>query len=360
MSNNILIMNPFGIGDVIFSTPLIDILRKRFPDSFIAYVCNKRSSELLNTNPNLNKIFIYEKDDYRIIWERSRLEYCRKLFQDMLGLKKFKFNIFIDLSMAYQYSLLAKVVGIKKRIGFNYRNRGRFLTDKINIKGFDEKHVIECYLAILTLLDIDIKKYPVSPRIYVTDCDLAAADKILEGDGIKKSDLLIGVVPGCGASWGVDAAHRRWDRKNFAVLADKLIDKYNAKIVLFGDKKEVEICSDVQSAMKHEVVNYCGKTSLPELAAFISRCNLVVTNDGGPLHMAVGLGVNTVSIFGPVDEKIYGPYMARGDHRIIFNKGLSCRPCYRKFKYSKCEKRVCLDGISVEDVLAGAESILKR
>jgi lipopolysaccharide heptosyltransferase II len=355
----ILIINPFGIGDVIFSTPLVETLRKNFPESFIAYICNKRAAELLRTDPNLNKVLVYERDDHRDAWERSRIEYFKEMFSALVRLRKEKFDILIDLSLAYQYNLFAMLGGIKKRIGFNYKNRGRFLTDRIDIEGFNDKHVVDYYLEVLKFLSIDAAKNKTSVRIYASGPSLEAADAALNSLGVKREDLLIGVVPGCGASWGADASRRRWDKNNFALLAKKLIEKYHAKIILFGDKKEVDICNDIAGTVKN-VINYCGKTSIPEMAALMSKCRLVISNDGGPLHMAVGLGVNTVSIFGPVDGGIYGPYSTRGKHIVVCKKDLACRPCYKKFRYKKCDDRVCLSGISAKDVFSVAEEILKK
>ncbi|MDD3905584.1 MAG: lipopolysaccharide heptosyltransferase II [Candidatus Omnitrophica bacterium] len=360
MNKRILIINPFGIGDVIFSTPLIEALRKSFPDSFIAYICNKRAAELLRTDPNLNKVFVYERDEHRDVWERSKAEYFKEMFSALAELRKQRFDVLIDLSLAYQYNLFAMIAGIKKRIGFNYKGRGRFLTDRIDIDGFNEKHVVDYYLAVLKFLSIDAAKNKTSVKIYASQPSLEAADTVLNNLDIKKEDFLIGMVPGCGASWGADASRRRWDKNNFALLANRLIEKYNAKIILFGDKKEVDICDNILNVSKNKIINYCGKTSLPELAGLMSRCRLVISNDGGPLHMAVGLGVNTVSIFGPVDEKIYGPYSSVGKHIVVCKKDLTCRPCYKKFRYKKCEDRICLGGISIDDVFNAAEKILKK
>ena len=76
--------------------------------------------------------------------------------------------------------------------------------------------------------------------------------------------------------------------------------------------------------------------------------------------MAVGVGTKTVSIFGPVDEKIYGPYPGDSDHVVVSKKNLPCRPCYRKFKYSICERRECLDTITPEDVLDAVDKVLAK
>ena len=354
----ILIVNPFGIGDVIFSTPLVEILRKNFPDSYIGYLCNRRVSELMVANPCINKIFVYEKDDYRDIWKSSKIECVKKIISFLRAIKKEKFNISVDLSLTYQYSMLLKLIGVKKRIGFNYRDRGIFLTDKIDMKGFENKHVIEHYLDTLKPLGIDVKKYSAAPRIYASEENLNWAERFLKDNGISKDSFLIGLIPGCGASWGADARYRRWDKKNFAALAGRLIERYNAKIVLLGNEKETQLCEDVEALIRGEVINACGRTSVGEFLGILSKCSMVITNDGGPLHMAVGLNIRTVSIFGPVDEKVYGPYPPGDRHIVISKKNVSCRPCYKKFKYSKCDNRLCLDSITADEVFKAVEKMV--
>jgi ADP-heptose:LPS heptosyltransferase len=76
--------------------------------------------------------------------------------------------------------------------------------------------------------------------------------------------------------------------------------------------------------------------------------------------MAAGLGVKTVSLFGPVDEKTYGPYAADDKHAIISSKNLPCRPCYKKFKYNECDKKLCLKEITVDEVFQAAEKMIKK
>ncbi len=358
--NKILIINPFGIGDVIFSTPIIEVLKDKYPGCFIGYVCNKRAYEVIRSNPKIDKFFIYEKDDFRVAWEKSKLEFLKLIWKFLMTVRKERFDLAIDLSLGYQYSLLLSLIGIKKRYGFNYRKRGRFLTDKIDIDGFSDKHVIEYYIEILRFLGIDTRGLKLSPKVYITEKDVEWAEGFLKSNGLGEKDVLIGVIPGCGASWGVDARHRRWDREGFAKVCDGMAERYGAKIVLLGDRNECEIGDDIQSRMKTKAIMACGKTSLRNFLGIINRCRLVVTNDGGPLHMAVGLGLNTVSIFGPVDERIYGPYPMSDAHAVISKRGLVCRPCYKKFKYKICEDRTCLNSIGSDEVLEAAGRFLSR
>jgi lipopolysaccharide heptosyltransferase II len=358
--NKLLIINPFGIGDVLFSFPLVEALKDSFPDSFIGYVCNRRASEIIKTNPSLNKVFIYEKDDYRAMWQQSKIRCVKEIVDFLKSIKDERFDIAIDLSLGYQYSLLLMLIGIKRRCGFNYRDRGIFLTDRINISGFNSKHVIEHYLDILTLLNIDPPRYRSQPKINVKAINIAWAEDFLKNNGYNGNSILVGIIPGCGASWGLDADYRRWNADGFAKVCDFISKKYGAKIILLGDINEIKICKYISDRTMNKPIMACGKTDLGNLLGLLSRCALVITNDGGPLHMAVGINVSTISIFGPVDEKIYGPYPEDSNDLIVSKNDISCRPCYKNFKYKKCDDRTCLNSITPEDVIEKVEKILSK
>ena len=110
--------------------------------------------------------------------------------------------------------------------------------------------------------------------------------------------------------------------------------------------------------MRHSVGNLCGKTTLGQTAAMLRLADLAIMNDGGPLHMAVAVGAKTVSIFGPVDDRVYGPYPPAG-HKVVAAP-VACRPCYRRFRRAQCDHVSCLKQIEVEDVLAKAGAFLAR
>ena len=85
----------------------------------------------------------------------------------------------------------------------------------------------------------------------------------------------------------------------------------------------------------------------------------MIANDGGPLHIAASQQVPTVSIFGPVDPDVYGPYPPSPRHQVVYHEALPCRPCYHQFKLPPCPyERACLTGIEPRDVLEACERIL--
>ncbi len=352
-----LIINPFGIGDVLFTTPVIRAIKEKYPDSFIGYWCNLRVRPLLEPDPKLNKIFALSRGDLKKIYEESFFEGLCKAINLAWDVRGGHFDICIDFSLDHRYSLFSKIAGIKKRIGFDYKGRGRFLTHKISIDGYHDKHAVEYYLSLLSFLDIEPQDKSLALTV-APACNEKAQD-ILSGRGIEAKDLVIGISPGAGGSWGKDAGYKHWPALKFAQVADKLGNELGAKIIIVGDESERPIADIIVSAMRNKPVDLVGKVSLGVFPGLIKNFHLFLTNDGGPMHMAVALGVKTVSVFGPVSEVVYGPYPESRNH-VVLKWDLDCRPCYKNFRMPVCDReKECLKSVSVENVFAAAVALLK-
>ncbi len=112
--------------------------------------------------------------------------------------------------------------------------------------------------------------------------------------------------------------------------------------------------------MDTPAVNLAGRLSLRQFAAVLRHARLAVTNDGGPMHVLVSQRCLSVSVFGPVNPAVYGPYPPQARHHVVTN-ALPCRPCYRRFRMPPCPIELeCLKGLSVERVLGAAEAQLAR
>ena len=166
-------------------------------------------------------------------------------------------------------------------------------------------------------------------------------------------------MPGGGSSWAKDAAYKRWPAEKFSGIADKLIDELRAKVIIMGDSSENELCREVAGLMRNKAFSACGETTLPEFAALCGLSRLIICNDGGPLHVAVSRGVPTVSLFGPVDERIYGPYPDEAKNCVV-KKNLNCRPCYNDFRFKACPGKDCLRLIGVDEVYEKVKLALER
>ena len=358
MYKTILIINPFGIGDVLFTTPLVRAIKKSLPNSFIGYWCNLRTKDILKDNPRIDKIFALSRGDLKKIYRQSFIK-GTNIFLSLLGqIKKESFDIALDFSLDHRYSLIAKLSGIKKRIGFNFKNRGRFLTERIDIESYKDKHVVEYYLDMLRFLDIGQQEKP-ETELFLSREDELFADGFLKAHDLTNDGILIGCAPAGGTSWGGNADYLRWPQQKFASLIDCLIKKHNVTILLFGAPEEADICNRIQSNVSGNVINTAGKITLGEFAALFKRCKIAVCNDAGPLHIAVALGVKTVSICGPVDPRVYGPYPQDQKKHIILKKDLTCSPCYRNFHFNACEKnKECLQSIGIEQAQEAVSRLL--
>lgn len=358
MYKKILFINPFGIGDVLFTTPIIHTLKDAFPSLKIGYLCNRRTAGLLESNPYVDSIFIYERDEFEQARRISFFLWLKKISSFLTEIKKEGFDACLDFSLNTQYGFFAWYAGIGKRIGYNYKSRGRFLTKAVKLTGYSEKHIVEYYTELLKYLGIS-PKYK-NLELYLKDTDKSKADEILLQNNIHANDITIGIIPGGGKSWGRDACLKHWPAHNFGELADKIVENYKAKIIILGDFSEKEIAKKVKENMRHNAIDFCGEVSLGESAALLNKTNLVITNDGGPLHMAAALGKKTISFFGPVDPNIYGPYPPDKNHHVVLKKILDCSPCYRNFRLNTCLKsRECLEKIDVMQALQAVQILLR-
>jgi len=231
MRKNILVINPFGIGDVLFSTPLVFAIKKAYSESYIAYICNLKVKDILTTNPDINEVFVFERDEYRNLWKESKIAAIKKFLGFWGKIKKGQFDIVFDLSLGKEYAFLCWWSGIKDRRGFNYKGRGRFLNHKVPFDGFNDKPIAEYYLDLLSVhrTEQPYRSANGNTVLVTTDEDKRYVNNFLNQFGVKNSDILIGIAPGGGMNFGQkNQDRRRRGVKKFAELADKI----NAKIVL--------------------------------------------------------------------------------------------------------------------------------
>ena len=352
--SRILIVNPYGIGDVLFTTPLIKKVRQAFPHCYVACLLGSRTREILEKNPNVNEIFIFNKGKF----DKSSLKERFKMFFSLLSvLRKRHFDLMFDISNAPEYSFFAKVfLRIKTRVGFDYKKRGRFLTHRLKLAGYQDKHVIEYYLDLARLLGIKINNDK-KIDLYLSSEDIEFSKSFLKEHGCAEGERLLCVLPGGGGSWGEDASYKHWPKENFASVSNQVFQLLGLKTLILGGPEEAGLCKQLEHLINHNCINACLKSTLKQSAALMARCQVVLCNDSGPLHIAKSQGLKTVSIFGPVDEKVYGPYPLSGEDKVL-TASVNCRPCYRNFKFTKCHQQRCLSEIKPKEAFEAIKAHL--
>lgn len=343
---SVLIINPSGIGDCLFADPVIANLKLAYPALKIVYIANDRTVDFLRSNPQIDTVISYERDRFDQARKTNLIAFVTLWFQFFQNIKQHQCEVVFDFSLNRMFGFITWFVGIPKRIGYDFKRRGIMLTHKIELKGYAQKHVIEYYLALLDF--VQVPAHVKSMNLAVGQQDERWAGQWLVDQKIKNVSKLVAVVPGGGASWGGRANRKRWPVAKYAQLIDKMIADLGVTVILFGDAKEKGLAQEIASLAAFPVYSAVGQTSILQMAALLKYCTLAVVNDGGPLHIAVASGVRTVSIFGPVDENVYGPYPATG-HQVV-KKNLACQPCYKRFFVAQCDHVSCLQDLSVKDV----------
>lgn len=351
--DKILIVNTFGIGDVLHTIPLLASLHRAYPASVIDCLVNRRVASFLGKNQSIRQCLVYERDEFVVEYKKSPIAYWRKWIDLFKCIRGESYDVVFDLSMNRNINVFLGLTGIPKRIGYNYKNRGQFLTHGVAFKGFEHQHVADYFLDLLKPLGIP-------PTVRKLDLAIDADDERwaqawLSQQGLS-SHQCIALLPGGGTSWGKNALFRRWSPSHFAQLADKVIAKSGTQLILMGDPTERSLCEEIVALMQQPAYIAAGDTNITQLSALLRHCRLAISNDGGPLHIAVASGVKTCSIFGPVNPEIYGPFPPE-QHRVI-QKNLPCQPCYRRFRMPACQHMSCLHTLTVNEVMKEVEKEL--
>jgi len=305
--SKIVVIQTAFLGDAVLTTPLIGALHERFPGSAISVLCTPEIADVFRNHPAVQETLMFDKRGH----ERSWL----KRWALIQRLKEQRFDMAIIPHRSLTSVMLAYLAQIPRRIGFTASQGRWFLTDVVPFTW--GVHDVDRNLALLNVFGV---QNPAGELWLKPQTD--ASERIqhrLQAAGIAAEDSIVGINP--GSVW----ATKRWLPEGFAAVADRLIREAHAKVIFIGGAKDKETMAKILSLMKETPLNWVGETTLPELIATISRCRTFLTNDSGPLHIAVASHVPTVAIFGPTTKELgFFPYGS--GHRVI-EKELSCRPC---------------------------------
>ncbi len=351
----ILIVNPFGIGDVVFSFWMIEAIRPLAPEARIDYLCNERTEELVALNPSIGKWHTFNRDFFRKRLRSHPLLFLRDMLVLLAGLKRERYDIAFDLSLGREYAFVLMLLGVPRRIGFDYKGRGRFLTDKLSLQGFEGKPVRDHYLELVRLW----KSAPVHggyPGLRM-DGSARRSQVWLGRHGMDRKENMVVISPGGGKSWGTNAYFKRWDAERFSEIASTLGSKYGFTVILLGDREEKELLESIRDKAGGIRLHVVAGESLVTVIDLMRMSRLFVGNDGGLSHLADLMHLPQVVLFGPVDEKVYGPLDY--ERTLVMTEPVPCRPCYRRFHFPPCpyEKR-CLENIPVERVMKACEALI--
>lgn len=318
----ILLIRLSSLGDIVLTTPAIRAIRAHYPNAYIAMLVAKQSADVLRQNPHLNEIIQFNRS--------AKDKDTGEMLRILRILRQRKFALTFDFQRKLRTELLMYLSGAAERVG-----KGVFCTLRVPEQG--DKHATEHYFDLLHAAGIPAEDHKL--EMFLSNTERADACYTFEEKGITEIQLKVGLFPGAG--WKL----REWMPERFAAIGDRLVEHYDAQVIIFGGPKEGELVHNVKNQMRHPAITFAGKLQIRQLAACIEKCDLFLTNDTGPMHLAAAIGTPTVALFGPGNHNRFQPI---GDAHMIIRHDVPCSPC-KQFT-DRCKDNICMKGITTDEV----------
>jgi len=365
--SRILLIKPSAVGDVVHTLPVLEKLRRRYPDARIDWLLTPENAEIVRGHPALSNILLFARREFA---KRGRVVSAAvglaRLLREM---RAARYDLAIDLHGQLRSGFFALASGARVRIGFDRpvrREASRFqghrlgnvprrgwagaregswlaYTHRIPIPTL-EVHAVDRYLWLGDLLGFDadppVFNLPVSPEAEGRVSTLLAPHT-------SAGQQIAVLVP--GTMWET----KHWTPEGFAGVGRRLVEAGFASF-LIGSQGEQALNQSIYSRAPGSV-DLTGKTSLADAVALIRRAAVVVSNDSGVMHIAAALGRPVVSIFGPTNPVTVGPYGQAGS---VVRLGLSCSPCNFR-RLSQCpHEHACMRELPVDIVMERIREML--
>lgn len=340
-----LILRLSSIGDVLHAAPVAHALKKASPGCHITWLASPPASDLLKYNPDIDELLVWDRRPFdkaasslHLRQVRAALRKAKKLFELR------HFDIALDIQGLFLTGLLAKMSKAPRRIGIHERHEFNHLFMTEQAEDIADPHKIRRYLSVLAPLGIQDG----SPELHLElppEMDTFAGS-FLHRQGIDPGRRILYV--NLRTTW----PDKNWLPESFAAALQAV--PADVQLVFCGAKGDQPYIDTVQRLLGRPMVSIAGKTSLLELAAIFRKGTLLLTGDTGPLYIAAGVGLPTLSLWGPTHPDIYGPL--NGPHEFILTP-YSCHSCCK----THCRKKTndCMKAIETETVKNKLIQLLK-
>lgn len=309
---NIIVRMPNWIGDLIMATPVLSDLRKAYPDAHITAMCRYPLCDLLKEDPEIDELFCFSKTSGlgRRVEKRNIIE----------KLRKGKYDLGVLLTHSFSSAWWFWQGKVENRLGYECNGRKLLLTHSVPLpENIQNQHLVVTYKMLLQNLGIPISD--TAPRLFLAEKELEEARTLLRRFGVAKNGIVVGINP--GATYG---SAKCWLPERFREVTQRLLQDKDIYVVYFGDSNTASLVGEIGQGLSSRVINLAGLTSLRQLACLIRLCDVLLTNDSGPMHIADALGTPIVALFGSTSEVVTGPY-----HRgTVIHKHVECSPCYQR------------------------------
>lgn len=343
----ICIIKPSALGDVVQSLPLLPVIKTRFPDAEISWVINRELTDLISGHPSLSDVIPFDRTGG---W--------REWYSLLSTLQSRRFDMVFDLQGLLRTGVMTMATRAPVRVGLQTAREGSSLTTNCVIA--DTSKIVPAHARIWRVAEsLGFGDHPRETRIIVSSADEEWADSLLA----PLPRPITAVHP--GARWET----KRWPVNQFAHLMERGTQEWHGSTVILGSRGERSHAEHLKQLMSEGVkrhsravqtpiVNLAGQTTLKQLAALLSRVDLVVSNDSGPMHLAAGLGTPTLGLFTCTSAMRSGP--AGSQHELV-STTVPCAASYcKKCPVSGNGNLACLTELNVDRVWQGLERLVSK
>jgi lipopolysaccharide heptosyltransferase II len=340
-SFKILIIKWSALGDIILSLPALKAIRKKFPLAHIALLTSTQGIEIAGRFSYVDDFFVYKNlHGIKGIFELMELS---------SELKRYMPDLACDLQNNRKSHFFSFASCARRRIGYKSKKLDFFINEKID----GARDVLPPVQHQFRLLKgLGIKSIPDPDLFAANEHDAEYADALIKESWAGKKQKIIGINLSASSSWHT----KKWPMENIVKLADLLAGN-NCRVFMCGTKEDSAEAKKIISASKSKPFDITGRTDIMQLAAFIKKCDVFISGDSAPMHIASMCKVPFIGLFGPTDPGRHLQYSLTGPaqtHKVIYKK-LKCSPCYKR----DCRHLSCMKDITAEEVFSNVKKMLE-
>ena len=342
---SILVVRLSAIGDIVFASPLVAALRRRWPEARIAWLVQPECAALLDRHPDLDAVIVCPLRHWQRLWrERRYRELWAGIRTLRANLREHDFDLALDLQGLLKSGLLTWLSGARERIGLGSREGSQWLMTRRLPRGGESKLIGSEYRFLAESLALPVAD-GFRMAVHYGEAEAAFAESV-----IARESLANGYVVFCPFT---TRAQKHWIEDRWARLAHRVRDELGLVPVLLGGPGDREAAQRIADAADDQLIDLTGQTSLTEAAALIDRAALLIGVDTGLSHMGIAFETPSLLLFGSTC-----PYLdtTRAKARVLHH-ALPCSPCKRR---PTCDGRFdCMRAIGSDEILRAADEVLR-
>lgn len=349
--SKLLVIKLDHIGDLVLTIPALKALRKRYPNIQLDVMVNPKSQAVIQELNEIDHIYLYDSRDF----DRDDHIEQEGLGRNISTIHKIrceKYDICIGLREDLSNIPIQLMCGAKENVSFSTNTQFAGYLDQ-SVENDESKHAARIQFDLLKKLDVEMPKILV-PEVPVSkDGRLWAEQFLLEQE---RGNVSVRIGLSIGGGWFLNW----WPVENYVRLAAKIKHTYpDAEIILVGGSAEKKLEKSFQKIADFDYISAIGKADIGQMCALYEKMDLVVSNDGGPMHMATAVKTTVIALFGPSPYQRFGPL---GSDNIIITKKYPCSPCpqFVKGQAPHCQDNQCMKAITVEEVYQAVVAKMER